>query len=57
MRRCSAALVALASLYMLIDRLKPAALRRKEVNRLIDLTKTKIGLHHFIGRVNLSQND
>jgi len=28
-------------------KLNTAATRRKEVNRLVDLTKTKVGVYHF----------
>ena len=37
-------------------KLKTVATRRKEVNRLVDLTKTKVGVYHF-SRVDLSEND
>ena len=37
-------------------KLKAAAARRKEVNRLIDLTKSKVEVYHF-ARVDLSEND
>ena len=37
-------------------KLKAAAARRKEVNRLIDLTKSKVEVYHF-ARVALSEND
>ena len=37
-------------------KLKAAAARRKEVNKLIDLTKSKVEVYHF-ARVALSEND
>jgi len=36
--------------------LETAATRRKEANRLVDLTKTKVGVYHFSG-VDLSENE
>ena len=37
-------------------KLKEAAARRKEANRLIDLTKSKVDVCHF-ARVDLSENE
>ena len=37
-------------------KLNTAATRRREVNRLVDLTKTGVGVYHF-RRVDLSGND
>ena len=36
-------------------KLKAAAARRKEVNRLVDSAKTRFGVYHF-SRVDLSEN-
>jgi len=37
-------------------KVRKAVAKRKEVNRLIDLTKTKVGAYHF-KKVDLSEND
>ena len=37
-------------------KMRKAVAERKEVNRLIDLTKTKVGAYHF-RKVDLSEND
>ena len=37
-------------------RMRKAVAERKEVNRLIDLTKTKVGAYHF-SKVDLSESD
>ena len=37
-------------------KMREAVVERKGVNRLIDLTKTKVGVYHF-SKVDLSEND